>query len=118
MNINDIETADIDVGKMEVSKNELSIYYDEVYFIPNKEYIKNIKIIIKDWEENIVTIYVSKDAFSQPQEVILKEQEIESFELIQEIVRQENDIILKGYSSISKNYMEYHIKKCDYEIIR
>lgn len=111
ININDIATADLSVKRMEISKTEISIDYDEVYFIPTKTYTPPIKIIIKDWEEKEVKIYTCET----PLGILLNEEETPPFWLIQEILHQDNDIILKGYSS--SDYMEYHIKNAKYEII-
>lgn len=111
ININDIETADLSVKRMEINKTEISIDYDEVYFIPNKEYISNIKIVIKDWEEKEVKIYTCET----PLGILLNEEETPPFWLIQEILHQDNDIILKGYSS--SDYMEYYIKEGHCEVI-
>ncbi|MDR3353719.1 MAG: hypothetical protein LBO21_01620 [Synergistaceae bacterium] len=99
MEIDDISTSDC----------KIKIIFENLYDIRNKNYIEGVCLVINHWGDIICREYITKSPFEKghwKQNI-----QIEHFEIIQEIERDDEKITLRGFSKETGNWMEYIIEK-------
>ena len=116
MTLKDIEVADIPLTKTIKNSTEILFVFPEIYSINDKKYIKNCALKIENWKDlqALAIISYSSSSFDKKE---LQENELENFDLIQEITLDGNFLTLKGYSRDSNNWLEYSFLDCNYEIL-
>ncbi len=115
MVLKDIEVADIPLTKTVKTDNEILFFFPKVYSINEKKYINNCTLKIENWKtlKAVATISHGSNSFTEKE---LSENELENFDLIQEINIESNNLTLKGYSRDSNNWLEYSFLDCIYEV--
>lgn len=116
MNITDINISDCPVIKTMIDKNEVTYYFSEVYSKSQKKFLPSVSIKIKNWSKFYGKHFISNLPFEKPCIKDILENEIEPFELIQEISIENNTLVFKGYSSKSKAWLEYIFQNPNIEI--
>ena len=112
--IDDISTADCKIKNMSINKNELMIIFENIYNAKKNTYIQNVCITINDIKKIICKEYLTKSPFENG--YWIESEQNKQFEIIQEIVRNKDEIILKGFCKETGNWVEYVIEKGRIEI--
>ncbi|HCR3448884.1 hypothetical protein RM437_09015 [Citrobacter werkmanii] len=114
--LNDLEFADCNV--LETIKNDKSvtIKLSSAFYIPSSMFIHDIKLTISNWSIFSAYIYVSNSPFGVSDKKKLTDNTLEFFELIQEKECNNDDIVFRGFSKNSGQWMIYIFEKCEYEI--
>ena len=109
MEIENISTSDCKIENMFIGNNEIKIVFENVYDIKNRRYIKNVCITINNWEKIICREYITNSPLEQG---LWKQNiRIRQFEIIQEIEKDNEKILLRGFCKETGNWMEYIIEK-------
>ncbi|ATA68369.1 hypothetical protein CAPN010_13780 [Capnocytophaga cynodegmi] len=115
---NIINISDCPVIQMISRKKEITICILDNYTNFQEKYSSYISIKIKNWSEFSGKHFTSDIPFGNHQIKDISENEIEPFELIQEIFKENNSLIIKGYSATSKSWLEYKFENSKIEIKR
>lgn len=114
MNIGDIEVADCKVVRTDIHDRLITIYFDNLFCVGTKEYVSNIKLVIKNWSLFLAKLSILDSPFSKSKEMIMANQEIQKFDLIQELIVSGNKLEMRGFSKDSGHWMIYEFT--DYEL--
>ncbi len=117
MKIKNLEVADCKVEKTEIRKTVIRIFFNRIYNINEKIYINNVVLVVENWSSLLVKLYISDSPFSQPKEEILSSQNIQEFDLIQELLIFGNNLKISGYNKDSGHWMTYEFSDYTYQII-
>jgi hypothetical protein len=115
MEIDDISTSDCKIEYMLIENNEIKIIFQNVYDMKNKNYVENVCIIINNWKKIICREYITKSSFGKG--YWKQSEQIKHFEIIQEIEKNNEEIILRGFCKETGNWMEYIIEKYEIKIL-
>lgn len=113
-----MSVSDCPVIEMIINKKEIIICILDNYTNFQEKYSPYISIKIKNWSEFSGKHFTSDIPFGNHQIKDISENEIEPFELIQEIFKENNSLIIKGYSATSKSWLEYKFENSKIEIKR
>jgi len=117
MNIESIETADCHISEGTIEENRVTFVFNRLYDTLLEKYVKNAILVIKDWSTFSAKIFISESPFSKPLETELENESIQVFDLIQELIINDNCLKLSGFSKESGHWMEYEFTNYEYEII-
>lgn len=106
--------SDCPIREMTIKNNVIIIYFSDIY-----NNLKNqcLQLKISQWTDFVGRHFVSDSPFASPSVKNISENEIEPFELIQEISSEDNTLIIKGYSATSKAWLEYAFYLPNLEIL-
>ncbi len=114
LDIHDIELADARILKMNFSSelNSILIISENSFRLSDKKRFGKTEIIISNWDELLAEKYVSNDEFVNVETIQIDfTKEIETFELIQEIIFDKTgNLFLNGWSKESGFWLTYNIK--------
>ncbi|MFK8297156.1 hypothetical protein ACI76O_02050 [Capnocytophaga cynodegmi] len=110
--------SDCPVIEMFINKKEITIHILDNYTKNQEKHSSYISIKIKNWSEFSGKHFTSDAPFQTQHIEDISENEIEPFELIQEIFKENNRLIIKGYSATSKSWLEYKFEDSNIEIKR
>lgn len=106
--------SDCPIQKMIIKNDVIIICFSDIY---NDLKNKHLQLRISRWTDFVGRHFVSDSPFASPSVKNISETEIEPFELIQEIFSKDNILIIKGYSAISKTWLEYAFSSPSLEIL-
>jgi hypothetical protein len=110
ISLDDIEVADINVASttIDLVKRIVIIDFPESYYAHEKKWLSNTKIIITGWDNFTCIKNIYEESTGNTTTTITKKyDEIERFELVQEIITKENDLTLSGWSKKPSCWMSY-----------
>jgi hypothetical protein len=117
LKLEDVNIADSEIIETLKTTDEIIIICGSAFNLITNKYIYRIKLVIKHWSSFRIKIFISSQPFSIMEETILKENEFEEFEIIQEVVAINNLLWFRGFSKNSGNWMEYLFENATFEII-
>jgi hypothetical protein len=116
LKLEDVNIADSEIIKTFKTTDEIIIICNSVFNLATNKYVDKIKLTVKHWSSFRIKIFISSQPFSIAEETILKENEFEDFEVIQEVVAVNNLLWFRGFSKNSGNWMEYLFENATFEI--
>lgn len=115
----DIELADTPVLEMilDSERSILRIYYDRIFRISDKRWLGKTSITISEWKELHVEKFVIQNPLEKGRTFQINwKNEIETFEIIQEIKHSDKELRLSGFSKKSGAWLTYRFKSYDCNI--
>jgi hypothetical protein len=115
ISIGDIDTADCEILSTDKNESYIKILFESAYNLKTSGYLNNVTILIKNWRRNTNRAYVSEAPFKKGEEIALRD--FEEYEIIQEIVSENESITFRGFSKKHGYWMESTFEECTVEVI-
>ena len=110
-NLLNLVFSDFKIIKENISfKNkEIIFFFENAYDVEKSSHIGPTILKINNWTEIKVYKFISNDKFLTFEKTLLNESEIEFFDMIMEIKKENNMILLGGFSKQTGCWLNYEI---------
>lgn len=110
MNLDDFSFSDFEIIDTIKMENKLMFYFTKVFILKENKYISNFVLIVENWTEIDIEIFISSEPFGNSIQKKVTLLEADTFELIQEVVVNDNILQLKGFGKKTGHWLEYSFK--------